>query len=283
MIKRVFILVLSAIFFILDRGAWFIFEMIGFSRPGRCNVLYYHGVGYDEQKMFARQMDEILKFGKTIPADFKGKLEEKTNYTSVTFDDGFENIINFALPELFSRKIHATIFIPTGHIGKDAGWMKSKNGKFSTEQVMSANQIRELQINDLVSIGSHTMSHLSLLKLTRDEIQKELVDSRQTLERILGEDVKILSFPHGDFSEEILTLAKSAGYERVYSILPKPARFESGNFVIDRVNTNPDEWIWEFRLKIRGAYRWLVYAFKIKAVIRDAIKGRSCVNSLRIL
>jgi hypothetical protein len=58
----------------------------------------------------------------------------------------------------------------------------------------------------------------------------------------------------------VLELAKEAGYRVVYGISPTCSEGEYGGFLLGRVAVEPDDWAWEFRLKMAGAYRWMAKA-----------------------
>jgi hypothetical protein len=85
----------------------------------------------------------------------------------------------------------------------------------------------------------------------------ELSDSRARLESVLGRSVTLFSFPHGAYNAGTLSLAKAAGYDRVFTIVPELNSTTANAFVIGRVAVEPDDWPLEFRLKVLGAYRWM--------------------------
>ncbi len=72
-------------------------------------------------------------------------------------------------------------------------------------------QIKEIQRSGWI-IGSHTVSHSSLIGMTRKRIIIELSDSKKNLEDLTGEKIDWISFPFGRYNSEILNLAKECGY-----------------------------------------------------------------------
>ena len=120
----------------------------------------------------------------------------------ITFDDG--NITDFtvALPSLVAAKRSAVFFIVTDLIGRP--------------NYMSWSQVRGLQQNGMI-VGSHSVSHLNLCDLEQDFQKKELVNSRNIIEDKLGVAVDAFSFPFGRFNSELLELAKSAGYQYIFT------------------------------------------------------------------
>ena len=65
-----------------------------------CVVLAYHSVRPQERARFARQMDDLVRYAKPVRPDVKSLPADGNRYAVVTFDDGLENIIGNALPEL---------------------------------------------------------------------------------------------------------------------------------------------------------------------------------------
>jgi hypothetical protein len=78
----------------------------------------------------------------------------------------------------------------------------------------------------------------------------------------------MFSFPHGEYNQTHVQLARQAGYERIFTIMPLLAFSEPQEFVTGRVWTAPTDWRLEFRLKMMGAYCWLPFVFSLKRKIK---------------
>jgi peptidoglycan/xylan/chitin deacetylase (PgdA/CDA1 family) len=219
-------------------------------------VLYYHSVPAASRTKFARQMDVLLDLATPIRADADIPLDKR--HVAVTFDDGFQDLVENALPELKRRNIPSTLFVVVELLGQVSNWHQSSDSP--GVQVMSVEQLRGLPC-DLVTIGSHTMRHPRLTALDDSEAWEEIHESRVRLERVLGREVRLFSFPYGDFNAKLVDLCRRAGYERVFTGLPF---LMCGSFVTGRVVVEPTDWSLEFRLKLLGAYRWLPFAFALK-------------------
>jgi peptidoglycan/xylan/chitin deacetylase (PgdA/CDA1 family) len=149
------------------------------------------------------------------------------------------------------------VFIIANAVGKAFG----PPGR--SENAMSVEQIRALP-QDLVTIGSHTSSHPYLPKLGEDDARREISRSRAQIEEMLNRKVTLFSFPFGGFNEKLVQLCRDAGYQRVFTTLPRLALEHPDEFVAGRVRVDPTDWTWEFHLKLSGAYRWLPFAFVLK-------------------
>lgn len=239
--------------------------MAGKKMSATCVVLYYHAINSEQRELFCRQLETLLSLAKPIETNHKLPLSSGDYFVAITFDDAFTCILDNAVPELFKRHIPFTIFVPTGFIGKNPGWINKKNSP--QYNVLNENQLIELNKADNVIIGSHCISHRNLTLLGNEEARMEIRQSKTCLESILGQKITLLSFPHGAYNQQHITMAQEAGYERVFSILPSLAFSRSDEYVTGRVRVDPDDWMLEFRLKICGAYRWLPLAFAVKKAL----------------
>lgn len=246
-----------------------------------CVVLYYHAVPSEQRVLFARQMDMLIRWTRPIRSDTKSRLAWGQRYTVVTLDDGLQSQIDNALPELERRKIPSSVFVIVDWLGQIPN-LKAYSSDYSDgqERIMSADQLRNLS-PDLVTIGSHTMTHPLLPSLTEKEARGELSESRAKLEKVLNREVKLLSFPYGAFDDRVVEWCRQAGYERVFTTLPVLAFSDPDEFVTGRVWAEPTDWRLEFCLKLLGAYRWLPFAFALKRKVLSMFAGDRILRLVR--
>jgi peptidoglycan/xylan/chitin deacetylase (PgdA/CDA1 family) len=216
---------------------------------------------------FAWQLDRILRNAEPVRADTKNPLTPNTHHVAVTFDDGFVDILANAIPELMKRNIPFTIFLPTGYLGKYPEWIKKKEYRNYRGPVMSEAQVRDIRKCELVTIGSHCVSHTDLRSMDENSAKKEIQSSKNELENIIGQKVNLLSFPHGAYTNKCIEFARQAGYERVFTIIPVLGLLSPNEFVTGRISVSPGDWPFEFKLKVLGAYRWLPWAYSLKRKI----------------
>jgi len=248
-------------------------KLLGLRPRGSCVVLTYHSVTSEERPLFARQMDTLLRYAKPVRADIEALPPEGGRYAVLTFDDGMQNIVDNALPELEKRSIPATLFIITDVLGKIPDWECFGPRDTGEELVMSEEQLRKLP-SDLVEIASHTMTHPVLPQIDREKLAQEVEGSRAKLAKMLGREIKLLSFPHGAFNDDVVDACRKAGYERVFSVLPYFAFSEPQEFLTGRMGVCPTDWPIEFRLKVLGAYRWLPFMFDLKRKVLSRLRGQ---------
>lgn len=263
MLDRLIKLIISIIFFVLSK----IINLIQFpfskNNLDKLVVLTFHSVKPCQRDKFAKQMDMVVKIGKPVFADIAKGTNKGTHYIAVTFDDGFQNFIDNALPAMLSRKIPATLFVPSGYLGQYPGWIKKTAHQNAHEILMSADQLKDLP-DHMIQIGSHCITHPRLTLLNKEQVIKELSESKKQLESLLGRNITTLSFPYDDYNDKIVELAKEAGYLHVFKDLPTYPISKTDSFLLGRISVSPEDWGIEYLLKLKGAYHWLPFGVKIK-------------------
>jgi len=258
----------------LDKLASTVQSVFGIKKHGTCVVLYYHTVKQSLRTEFAEQMHWVQQHCKPIAINSLGRLQTGVHHVVVTFDDGFQSVIENGLPELTSRDIPSMIFVAPGWLGKSPCWPGVVDDLRVKERVIDTQQLKDLKLNPLVSIGSHCISHPCLPDLEEDQAREEIIGAKIQLEKILGDKIDTLSFPFGEFNEAHVEMAYQAGYKRVFSTFPELIRPErAGSYVVGRIAVEPTDWLLEFRLKALGAYRWIPLASTIKHGILSYIRN----------
>ena len=253
--KRIIKLLVSAIYGVFRRRG----------RSGTCVVLYYHAVPDTQRGAFARQMDVLLRLAKPVPADVS-QLESGRLHVAVTFDDAFRSAAANAIPEALKRGIPVTVFIPTGFLGRHPDWIAEPDHPLRGETVMTADEIKQLS-HPLITWGSHGVTHPNFTRLSNEEAERELRESKSAL------NATLFSFPFGAFDSRSVELARRGGYQRVFTTLPQTFRGAVDVFVVGRVSVEPTDWPIEFRLKVLGAYSWLPAAFALKRALQGNRSG----------
>ncbi|MCJ1995042.1 polysaccharide deacetylase family protein [Lactococcus piscium] len=139
----------------------------------------------------------------------------------VTFDDGYKNAQETAVPILTELGMKGSFFIITGMIGN--------------EDKMADSGLLAIKSNPLMSLGSHTVNHLDLQYATQDVATKELVESKQYLDSLLQQDTSVICYPSGRYNEQTPALATAAGYKLGLTTHPGLASSTDGLLSLNRV------------------------------------------------
>jgi peptidoglycan/xylan/chitin deacetylase (PgdA/CDA1 family) len=176
----------------------------------------------------------------------------------ITFDDGEQSQMTNALPLLEEQGISATYFVNPGLIDVEP--------KF-----ISWAQLRELQACGH-SVQSHGLSHKFLTFLSDQELEHELVKSKEVLEQKLGVQVEELSVPGGRWNSRVIEACAYAGYKRVYLSDPWIAAEMHGIELIGRFMVRRSTTVHALK-KIIERNRRALWAMKTRSQIRQGIVG----------
>lgn len=165
----------------------------------------------------------------------------------ITFDDGYSDNYENALPILKEFNFPATIFFVSGLVGKTNQWMKAEG--FPERLLMGWREISELGKNS-ITIASHTVNHQRLSYLNPEVAKNEIEDSKKFLEDKLGISINHFAYPYGDMNESIINMVRDSGYVTACSTR---AGFNSRNvnlFELRRVEIYGTDLIWQFAIKL---------------------------------
>ena len=147
--KRVVKVLISACVFGAMTSIEALGKLFGYRPRGCCTVLYYHDIPLVHRDRFAHQLNILCTLARIVSVDDSTHTKRGQRSAMITFDDGFETVLQHALPELATRSIPCVIFVCSDLLGETPGW-EGYPGR-----LMSLDQLQNLPL-DLVSIGSHT-------------------------------------------------------------------------------------------------------------------------------
>jgi len=127
----------------------------------------------------------------------------------ITFDDGYLNNLTHAAPILNFFNFSATCYVVSGLIGTTNSWDEELG--VPSAPLMNIEHLKEW-LNRGHEIGSHCVTHSSLLKITDERARFEIEDSKTQLERMLGVPVHQFCYPYGDYAKGHLEWVRRAGY-----------------------------------------------------------------------
>jgi biofilm PGA synthesis lipoprotein PgaB len=157
------------------------------------------------------------------------------NSVVLTFDDNYQGFYDNAYPLLREKHIPAAMFVHTNYVGVTKG----KHPKMTWET------LRALDKEGLITICSHTLSHPpDLTKLPEDEQQRELFESKATLERELGHPIPFFAYPVGKEDATTLDIAQRAGYTMAFTMHNGPVEESPGILTLNRYNYTGLEKAW---------------------------------------
>lgn len=200
-------------------------------------------IGYLAEHYTIRSVDAIaalLASGQPVPR----------RTVAVTIDDGFKDAYTHAFPVLRRYDAPATIFLPTAFIGTQGA-----SDKLPLSDFMSWDEVREMARHG-VSFGSHTVDHLSLASVPRDEAQRQIERSKARIEDELGAAMTGFSYPYGtarDFDAEVARLVEAAGYAWAVSGINGVNDASTDRFALRRTKVELNDGMQVFKKALKGA------------------------------
>jgi peptidoglycan/xylan/chitin deacetylase (PgdA/CDA1 family) len=186
-------------------------------------VLAYHGVapsdpGEDPHNLrvpptrFRAQVEALLDAGFEIVtvtdlAERAGGREPPPGLVALSFDDGMEDNHSVLLPILREYGIPATVYVTTGLIGEANPWLAPKSGA----RMMTEGELRELA-GAGVELGAHTVTHPDMSLMGHEECLREMTESREVLERLIGAPVTTFAYPFCRYNAAAVAAAADAGF-----------------------------------------------------------------------
>jgi peptidoglycan/xylan/chitin deacetylase (PgdA/CDA1 family) len=238
-------------------------------------VVFYHSVHPAQDlsikpALFAEHVDwllangfQILTFSQLTKRVQAGDGASKL--VCITFDDGYADNYEYAVPILMHRQIQATFFVVTG-LMSDSAPLSSNDGNYlySDREMLTKSQLSEMHTCGL-EIGSHTRSHVHVKKtLQQSELVliDELVGSRKDLEDCLGVSVTCFAYPYGQkgfFDANTARYVRAAGYQYAATTIWGRVTPLTNPLEIPRMEIKFDDSIDDFKQKIMGRHDYMRY------------------------
>jgi peptidoglycan/xylan/chitin deacetylase (PgdA/CDA1 family) len=176
--------------------------------------------------------------------------------TLITFDDGYRDNLENALPILERHGYRAVLFVPIGFVGESRPLPHEE--RLTEEGIRNPTldwgELRELDRAG-VRVECHGISHRPVAELALDEAAREIAVSKLRLEDALGRPVQAFAYVKGseaDYRPVHLSLVRQAGYELGFTSVSGANGPASDRFRLRRYNVEPYP-PRTFELVLRGA------------------------------
>lgn len=215
-------------------------------------VLFYHRVADTNptdwtisRSGFAAQLDWLQKHFELLSMDqVHQRLEMGFNdrpAVAITFDDGYAENMDFALPLMAERNIPCMYYVATSFVLNQT--------YFPHDEALNL-QLHPNSVGDLkqilawgLDIGAHTRTHADIGKVTdSQQLHDELAGSRRELMNLLGVAIDHFAFPYGQTSNitaASLQVARNVGYKTVSAAYGGYNCMGCDPFLIQRVHGDP--------------------------------------------
>lgn len=190
------------------------------------SILFYHRVADTHlnpwtitNANFLQHLDWVAKHARFASLD-DIRTSQLNGHRSVpmvglTFDDGYSENCDLAIPTIIERKIPCTYFVTT-HFAETG---EPFPHDIAAGQPLRPNTIAEVRrmAESGVTIGAHSHSHVDFGKPLSDaQLKIEIVDVRKKLQDWSQQPVRFFAFPYGlknNFSQRAIDCLFEAGFE----------------------------------------------------------------------
>jgi peptidoglycan/xylan/chitin deacetylase (PgdA/CDA1 family) len=195
----------------------------------------------------------------------------------LTFDDGFRDNYETALPLLRQYGCAAFVFVlpPLVDAGAALEWpeVAADHQRYPTSmRSVTWSMLGEMKEGGF-EVGSHTLSHAHLPKLSRERLRDELWESRARIRDQLG-SCDTLAYPFGEWDAEVAAVARECGYRFAFSLPTKVGQRRVTPFSIPRVNVDYRDDGYRFMAKLSPLGRRVILSTALGSLRKRGI-GRS--------
>ena len=212
---------------------------------------------------------EVLPFGAFLDRLATGRPMRRT--ASVTFDDAYAGVFEYALPVLRDFGIPATVFVVTGAPARGAPfwwdrgavlramaedrrhrWLTELRGDGeailgslglpvegeaeSPARRPASWSVLAAAAKSGIELGVHSSTHRTLPTLGDDELVDEIETSRLVLAREAGVTPTVFAFPYGSWDERVRDRVRRAGYRAALTLDYGLVRTGKDPWSLPRVN-----------------------------------------------
>jgi len=246
------------------------------------SVLTFHRISDDRDPLwppmpvetFRILMKQLSERTCVIPLE---KIEAVETYpdkplVSLSFDDGYLDFLENALPVLKSFKLPANHNICPDLIDKGVPpyFHIDKVPKSKIPKTMNWDQVRKCAASG-IHIGSHGMNHLNMSRIEDKEMAlAEIKDSRDRIRKEIGVEPLIFAFPRGMYNSLSMRLVKDSGYKIALlceDMVTTLTGSNKGFYIFPRINICRANWKEEnlcllgFHQKVKSRIKRRPYVF----------------------
>jgi peptidoglycan/xylan/chitin deacetylase (PgdA/CDA1 family) len=249
-------------------------------------ILMYHSIGrlpedpikhFTSPERFHEHMNYLKRRGlrgvsirelhqAVVAGDVKGLV-------GITFDDGYKDFLQVAVPALEDLGFSATVFAVGGMLGRENDWEHDYTPR-PRLKLLEAEDLREVSRRGM-EVGAHGMSHVKLASLGPEQLEEEVKGSRRLLSEMLGEEVEGFSYPYGSFDSAALEAVRRAGYTYACAA---PSQVDWNQYALPRIPVADNDHLLRFAAKV-SVYRQYSTA---KKSIRMAVSKLSPVSRVLV-
>jgi peptidoglycan/xylan/chitin deacetylase (PgdA/CDA1 family) len=243
------------------RSAAWLARSLGRADERGLRILFYHRIADDRDELavpprrFREQMNYLASAGYRVldvvqVTDLLDREVVPERTVGLSFDDGYLDVAENALPVLSELGFRATVFIATGVTEGTASfeWYGRQPPLLTWDEVV------QLDGGGTLEFEAHSVTHPNLLTVDDRRAADEIINCRYELERRLGRPATAFSYPAGLFEERERRLVMQAGYRVAVSCKPGINLPSTDRFALRRRQVDAGDRLLDFRAKVGGGH-----------------------------
>jgi len=181
-------------------------------------ILGYHRVAFDSDVLaitpdrFRQHVEALVRSGATpVSVDAALDLLERPvhgRHVCMTFDDGFHDVMENAVPILREMGIPATLFVTSGVVSGEVRY----HWYGDHPRTLTWEEIAQVAKDPLFDVQAHSQTHPRLPALSEAEAWTEINGSKADIERSLGSTPTTFCYPAGLYGAREVRMVEAAGY-----------------------------------------------------------------------
>ena len=188
-------------------------------RAAGLRILYWHRIAEStdplaiSRRAFLRQLDVIEASGLPVIDLYDlpdAELGADAAAIALTFDAGYQDVLELAIPELERRGWPATVFVVPGAIAGDVHFDWYSAGEMPP--LIGWDDMRSVEARSTIRFEPHTMTHPILPRVSREQAEHEIRESKRVVEHELGREARLFCYPAGYHSTRDVQLVREAGF-----------------------------------------------------------------------
>jgi peptidoglycan/xylan/chitin deacetylase (PgdA/CDA1 family) len=190
-------------------------------------------------EQFRRQMEDLSKSDHQVLSlsEVAKCIRERRSLPSrsavITFDDGFANLYDVALPILKEFQFPATVFLVTEFCGKNNQWY-GQPASIPALELLNWNQISEMAAFHF-EFGVHTATHPDFTKTPFARLEEEILGARETIKGKLGKNEMAFAYPYGKRTDAAEALVQNGFYAACSTEMDFTTR-DSNRYFLPRID-----------------------------------------------
>jgi peptidoglycan/xylan/chitin deacetylase (PgdA/CDA1 family) len=224
-------------------------------------IFLYHRISDDPDPLalspakFRTQMEYLATIGvrvldvvTALDLLYAGQLDPRT--MAVTFDDGFQDVLDNAHPVLAELGFSATVFVSTAVIDGRATYSWAPPDAATPSWA----QIRRMDASGVLKFEPHSRTHPDLRRVDDVHARDEVSGSKTELEQQLERETHAFCYPGGFVGSRERELVREAGLRYGVTCEPGMNTASTDPYLIHRIQVDSTDSMRAFMAKVSGSH-----------------------------